>query len=123
MRMFLGLVVLSAMGLMPAAADDKPGEKIDGKKLVGKWTPKDEKGPKFTIEFTKDGKVNMNIFDMKVDGTYKLEGNKITLTLKTEGKEETMTRTISKLTDEEIVSKDDKGGKEDTLVRVKPEKK
>ena len=33
-----------------------------------------------------------------------------------------MTRTISKLTDTEVVSKDDENGKEDTLVRIKDKK-
>jgi uncharacterized protein (TIGR03066 family) len=105
------------------SADDKE-EKIDAKKLVGKWRPKEKK--EGVIEFTKDGKVLITADDggktLTREGTYKLDGNKLALTLKQGDKERTMTRTVSKLTDTELVSADEKG-KEDTLVRVKEKEK
>jgi len=124
--MILGLALVAVMGLLSGvAADDKKDEKIDAKKLIGKWTPKDggEKG-KFVVEFMKDGKLTFTAGgdkDLKLDGTYKLDGNKLVLTVKFGEKEEKMTRTITKLTDTEMVSTDEKG-KEDTLVRVKDKK-
>ena len=106
-----------------AAAD----EKIDAAKLLGKWTPQDpNKIGKFVVEFMKDGKLTFKEDgggkEFKAEGTYKLEGNKLSMSVKFGDKEEKMTRTISKLTDEELVSKDDAKGKEDTLVRVKDKK-
>jgi uncharacterized protein (TIGR03066 family) len=124
MRVILGLALLAVMGLAAGAnarADDKD-VKIDAKKLIGKWTPKEEK-EKFTVEFMKDGKMKLNLGDMSLDGTYKLEGNKLALTIKFGDKEEKMNRVITKVTDTEIVSrKDEEGAKEDTLVRVKYKK-
>jgi uncharacterized protein (TIGR03066 family) len=60
MRGILGLALVVGMGLA-AGADDKD-TKIDGKKLIGKWTPDSApKEVKAVIEFTKDGKVNVTI--------------------------------------------------------------
>ena len=131
MRTILGC----ALGVLMAAccvlsADDKKDEKIDAKKLVGKWTPKDEKNKKgadsIVIEFTKDGKATVRASrdgkDFTLEGTYKLDGNKLTTTMKLGDMERMQTRTISKLTDTELVSSDDKG-KEDTLIRVKGDEK
>jgi uncharacterized protein (TIGR03066 family) len=105
------------------AADDKKADAIDAKKLVGKWERKDLKEPgSFVIEFTKDGKLaftaKQNGTDVKGEGTYKVDGNKLHLTMKLGGEERKMTRTVTKLTDAELVSTDEKG-KEGTLVRVK----
>jgi len=126
MRLLPGLVMVAVMGLVAGAtvgADDKDA-KIDGKKLVGKWTTKDDSKEKFTVEFTKDGKLTfVGEKEGKVEGTYKLDGNKLTITAKIGDKEEKMTRVITKLTDMELVSrKDEAGAKEDTLVRVKDKK-
>lgn len=122
MRALLGCVfgLLLCSGLV---ADDKKDEKIDAKKLVGKWTQKEKKG--FIVEFTKDGKATFTSTqegkEVKGEGTYQVDGNKLMLELKFGDMERKMTRTISKLTDTELVSEDDKG-KEDTLVRVKDKK-
>jgi uncharacterized protein (TIGR03066 family) len=122
MRMILGLALVAVMGLVAggAGADDKD-TKIDGKKLVGKWTPKDPEKDKFVVEFTKDGKLTfVGEKEGKLEGTYKLDGNKLVLTAKVGDKEQKMTRIISKLTDTELVSRrDEEGAKEETLVRVK----
>lgn len=121
MRAILGCVVVLLLSVGLTAEDKKTD--IDAKKLVGKWEPKDKKeDAKFVIEFTKDGKVKVNISgngkDFNVEGTYKVEGNKLQTVVKIGDKEQTHTRTISKLTDTELVSSDEKG-KEDTLVRIK----
>jgi uncharacterized protein (TIGR03066 family) len=122
MRVFLGCTLAVLIAGVGLAAD----EKIDAKKLVGKWEPKkkNENGS-FVIEFTKDGKLTFTASgggkEVKGDGTYKLDGNKLEMTTKFGDMERKMTRTINKLTDTELVSTDEKG-KEDTLVRIKGEK-
>ena|SRR5436305_5891353 len=126
MRTLLGwpVVLVVCFGV---SAQEKKDEKIDAKKLVGKWEPKEQKeGRLFLMEFLKDGKLvvvrTTDEKESKFDGTYTVEGNKLTLVLKADGKDQTDTRTISKLTDTELVTTDDKGGKEFTLVRAKDKK-
>lgn len=116
MRMLLGVAVAVLLTTGVSLGEDK---KIDAKKLVGKWESKPDAKEKFKIEFTKDGKLTLMAEAMKFEGTYKLDGNKITVVLKIGDEEKKMSRTISKLTDTEITSKDDESGKEDTLVKVK----
>ncbi|HJZ56190.1 MAG TPA: TIGR03066 family protein [Gemmataceae bacterium] len=124
MRVILGLALVAVMGLVSGTrADDT---KIDGKKLVGKWTPKDEKkAGKMVAEFTKDGKLIVTGEEggkeIKIDGTYKLSGNKLTMTMKFMDMEMTETVTITKLTDDELEGEDSKGKKE-TFKRVKDKK-
>ena len=113
----MGLLLCSDL----SAEDKKDGEKIDAQKLVGKWSPKEE--AVFTVELTKDGKATLvaTTADGKVveaKGTYKVDGNKLTTTVKMNDEERTRTFTISKLTDTEMVTADEKG-KERTLVRLK----
>jgi uncharacterized protein (TIGR03066 family) len=126
MRAVLGctLTLVFCCGLF---AEDKKDATIDAKKLVGKWEPKERpKGVSVVVEFTKDGKMTVN--STADDGTklvdesaYKVEGNKLIMTMKVKDKEETRTTTITKLTDTELVGKDEKG-QERTLVRVKDKK-
>src|SRR5688500_16474188 len=95
-------------------------EKFASKKLIAKWTTKDRKRT-MNIEFKEGGKVVVDHDskkDEKAEGTYKLNGNKLEITLKFNGKDFNIVRTISKLTDDELTSKDE-DGKEDTLHRVK----
>src|SRR5688572_30203347 len=122
MRSLLGCVLglLLCSGLV---ADDKK-DAIDAKKLVGKWEPKEKpKGVSVVVEFTKDGKMTVNSTaddgtKLVDESTYKVEGNKLIMTVKVKDKEETRTTTITRLTDTELVGKDDKG-QERTLVRVR----
>lgn len=124
MRALLGcaLGLLLCGGL--SAEDKKGGEKIDAQKLVGKWQPKQPpKGVTVLVEFTKDGKMTVDSTaeggaKLQDQSAYKLEGNRLTMTTKAGGKEETRTRTVTRLTDSELVLKDEKGG-EQALVRVK----
>ena len=122
MRLILGLALATVMGLVTGANARPDDDKIDAKKLVGKWATKEGAPEKFTVEFTKDGKFKFE-GPITMEGTYKLDGNKLTIKGTVNGNEETMTRTITKLTDAEVSSKDENGGKEDTLVRVKEKAK
>lgn len=109
-------VLVAALGGVADGRQDTA--KIDAKLLVGKWRPQD-KAKDFTVEFTKDGKVTVAFAgkDDKGEGTYKLDGDKLTLKLMFGDKEESMTRTIHSLTKTELVSSKE-GGDKDTLVRV-----
>ena len=123
MRAFLGLGLVLGMACAVNAADDK----IDAKKLIGKWEAKTAKIQKLVIEFAEGGKVNYvaseNGKESRAEGTYKVEGNKLLVNVKIGDVQRKMTRTVTKLTDTELVSTDDdKDGKEDTLVRVQEKK-
>ncbi|HEY1186099.1 MAG TPA: TIGR03066 family protein, partial [Gemmata sp.] len=98
--------------------------KFDSKKLVGKWEPaKPKKGEAMVMEFTKDGKLTvtgeMNGKEVKIEGTYKLDGDKLSFALKFMDIEIKETVTLTKLTDEEMAGKD-KDGKEESFKKVKP---
>jgi uncharacterized protein (TIGR03066 family) len=100
--------------------------RIAPSKLVGLWETKEAKGDpgvKTKFEFTKDGRAALansvsGIEGGAVVGTYKLKDDKVTVTAKVEGKEVVLSWTVTKLTDTEMVLKNDKG-KELTLVRLK----
>lgn len=111
--------------------------KVDGKLLVGKWEPavekektpdkdkppeKKEKLPAMVIEFTADGKVAMTIGEagkeVRAEGTYKLDADKLAVSMKVLDKEIKETLTVKKLTATELVTEDSKG-KSDSL-RKKP---
>ena len=116
------LVGMAVVVLVAAAGGSAAGrdEKIDGKLLIGKWTPKEEdKKGQFVVEFTKDGKVTLDFGgkDFKAEGTYKLDGTKLSLKMKLGDEEKSQVRTIHSLTRTELVSSDEKDRK-DTLVRV-----
>src|SRR5947199_1452320 len=119
MRVLLGC----ALGLFLCCGLSAADDKVDAKKLIGKWEPKEKKeGASMVIEFAKDGKLTITVTgkgkEVKIDGTYKVDGNKLVTTLKVGDKEKTDASTVTKLTDSELTTKDEKG-KEDTLLRVK----
>jgi uncharacterized protein (TIGR03066 family) len=127
MRALIGAVaVLGLAGLAGPAAGQ---EKIDAKKLIGKWQPAEAaKGADVTVEFAEKGKLIFTI-DVggkteKIEGTYKLDGDKLEMVMVVgkdkdgKDKEQRETVTLTKLTDEELVGKDSKG-KEEKLKRVK----
>src|SRR5438046_2135533 len=110
-----------ALGVLLVASAGFSQEKIDGKKLVGKWTPA-EKKEKVNIEDTKDNKLRLAV-DVagkveKLEGTYKLDANKLTVAINFGGKEQKEEMTVNKLTDDELETTDSKGKKE-TLKKVK----
>lgn len=121
------LAVGVALAATAARADDKP-EKVDAKKLVGRWEPADApKAVKVVIEFTKDGKLAIEVdFGGKAEkttGTYKVDGNKLSVTMKKgDGKERSESMTVTKLTDDELVMEEDGKKKSETLKRIKDKK-
>lgn len=126
MRTLLFSALSALLLCLAAAADDKKDEKIDAKLLVGKWSPKEKKeGASMVLEFTKDGKASFTVSqsdkDFKAEGTYKADGNKLAITISADGKEQKMERTVTKLTDAELVTKDEKGT-ERAFLRVKDKK-
>jgi uncharacterized protein (TIGR03066 family) len=85
-------------------------------KILGAWeVAKSEQVPKgSSLEFLKDGKVTMIVkegkTETKMGGTYTVEGDKVTIITKgRDGKEHKDPATIVKLTDTELVTRDDKG--------------
>src|SRR5262245_9145317 len=118
MRTLIGAVMVLAFSGFAAGQDkDKDKDKIDAKKLIGKWEPADAK-ESLTVEFTDKGKlilsVDANGKALTIEGTYKLDGNKLEMVMSFGGKEQKETITLSKLTDDELVGKDYKG-KEETI--------
>ena len=126
MRTFVGCALALALAFSTSVAQEKG--KIDGKLLIGKWTPKEDKkgGAGMTLEFMKDGKLAIAIEgggkSEKVDGTYKLDGDKLVVSLTYEGAKKEETLTVKKLTDAELETADSKG-KTDSFTKVKDEKK
>lgn len=123
MRAVLGCVAVLALAVGGSAAGQDKKDPIDGKKLIGKWSPeKIPQGTKVVIEFADKGKMLVTIDVMgksdKLEGKYELKDNKLTLTLKKMDKEEKEEMTILKLTDELLEMKDSKGSAE-TLKRIK----
>ncbi len=116
MRLILSCTLTLAV-CCGVSADDQ----IDAKKLVGKWSPKKEAG-KMVVEFTKDGKMVVttviNEKESKMEGTYKVDGKKLMLTVKVGEKEVERTRTIFDVTDTELITTDENGKKEFS-VRIK----
>lgn len=115
MRTLFGCTMM-LLAFAASAADDKKDEKIDGKKLIGKWEPKDRK---LILEFTKDGKLNVTSDEFKIDGSFRLEGNKLTILLKSGENEIKDTVTISKLTDDEMIGESETKKTKETFKRVK----
>jgi uncharacterized protein (TIGR03066 family) len=98
-----------------AAAQDKKDpkkddKKIDPAKLVGKWEltrSTDPEAPKgAVVEFTKDNKVVVSITvagkEEKSDGTYRVNGDKLTVKLSDPAAKEN-TDTIQTLTDDKLL--------------------
>lgn len=121
------LSILSAVLVaLTASAEDKKPTPIDATLLLGRWVPKEKKeGAPTLIEFQKGGKVLLthSVKDKEFtnEATYKLDGDKLTLTAKIADKEIQLPATVTKLTDTELTTKNDKG-EERTLVRVRDKK-
>jgi uncharacterized protein (TIGR03066 family) len=122
MRTLIGFAAVLVLAGAAPAADEKK-EPIDGKLLVGKWEPKAPKPGELTsLELTKDGKLvavaEVGGKPAKAEGTYKLDGEKLTYEVTYAGETVKETVTLLKLTDEEMEGKD-KEGKVYTYKRVK----
>lgn len=120
------VAVLAVVGLVGAgvSADDKKPDYAKG--IVGKWeVTKADEGTLPTgsiVEFTTDGKFKAlekdGAKDVTFEGTYKVTGDKFEITLKIGEESHTNTITITRLTDDEMHTKD-KDGK---VVEVKKKK-
>jgi uncharacterized protein (TIGR03066 family) len=107
-RFVLGGLCILAVAFLATAGEDY------GNKIVGKWDTK-AKGKKLgaTIEFTKDGKMQIR-FDaggnvIEINGTYKVDKDKLAMTLDAGDKKKTDTSTIKKVTDKELHLEDATG--------------
>jgi uncharacterized protein (TIGR03066 family) len=102
-------------GGQPAAT----GGETNKDKILGTWelVKSEEKAgppPGTLVDFAKDGKLKITVKvegnEMSMPGTYKVEGEKLTITTKdAQGKEKPETETITKMTDKEFVTKNEKG--------------
>ena len=110
--MLLGCFAVVTM-TAAAVADEKA---VDKAKIVGTWEVTKSAGelpPEAAIQFTKDGKLKITakVKDktLTLAGTYKVEGNKLTIIMKMGDKEHKETMTIKTLTDSKLVTVDAKG--------------
>jgi uncharacterized protein (TIGR03066 family) len=110
------VAVAGVVGLLAAGA--RADEKADyAKKIVGKWelTKVEEGGlPKGTlVEFDKDGKVKVTVKaedkEQVLEGTYKVEGESLMLTMKVGEDERKQTITLLKLDDKVMHTKNEMG--------------
>jgi uncharacterized protein (TIGR03066 family) len=122
----LKLVAIGAVVCL-LAGGARAEEKVDYAKLiVGKWeVSKADEGTVpigAVVEFTKDGKMEATHkkdgTDTTVKGTYKIEGNKFTMTMTANDKEVSRTITINKISDTEMETENPEG-KKVTLTRKK----
>ena len=114
---------VAVVGLLAtgARAEDKPDY---SKMMVGTWTvtkaDADTVPPGTVIEFTADGKMKVtgkkDDKEMSFEGTYKVEGDKFTFTMKVGEEEHKDTITITKISKTEMLTKN-KDGKTVELTR------
>jgi uncharacterized protein (TIGR03066 family) len=108
-RMVVALAALLGLTLVLTAGSDT------AKKLVGgcEITNNKEAPPGATVEFTRDGKMQMRAKvgekELNIDGTYELKDDAIVSRLSIGGKTKTESNKIRKLTEKELVIVDEKG--------------
>jgi uncharacterized protein (TIGR03066 family) len=115
--------LVSLLLLLPVSS--LPEDKIDGKLLIGKWQP--EKVPegvtKVVVEYMKEGKLTVDVEaqggKQKLEGTYTLEGDKLSVKLENNGNEQIQKRKITKLTDTTLVTINEETKEERKYKRVK----
>lgn len=111
---------------------DAQDTKIDGKLLVGKWTTSKDKSDKyFSIEFDDRGKLSMYARyavvegkkqELRVEGTYLLDGAKLETKITTVGHEKTRQVTVRSLTTHQLVILQPDATDETVLYRVEKKK-
>lgn len=122
MRAVVGSVaVLVLTGL--AAHTNAADEKVDVKKLIGRWEPvAPGKDLALVLDIAENGKIAMYVTSdgktRKVEGTYTVKDDKIEVELTYNGNTRKDTLTVLKLTDTELVTRG-KSGAEETMKRVK----
>jgi len=117
------LFALALGGLIVLTAGFATAQDDNAKKIVGKWeiTKSGSDLPTgSTVDFAKDGKLTAVIKgeDTKLEGTYKVEKDKLTVKLKVADQTIEETVTITKLTDDELELKD-KDAKVDVFKKSK----
>jgi uncharacterized protein (TIGR03066 family) len=117
MRILLSCAIVLGLAVATSAGPQKKGDKgkaaaIDADLLVGKWETlplKGVKGAKGLVrEFTQEGKCYLGSTgkkDPRLEGTYKLDGDKLTVTISGGGggPDEEHKYTVKKLTKTELV--------------------
>jgi uncharacterized protein (TIGR03066 family) len=114
----LALAVVFVFGAVAVAQEKKAD--LDQKKLVGNWVAvkgSETVPPGATFTFTKDNKLKITVVDPKgmtqtLEGTYKIEGAAMKVTLKLGDKEHTETIKVPELTDTKLVTVDEKNKKD-----------
>jgi uncharacterized protein (TIGR03066 family) len=121
-RLVAAGVLFFSLALVGAAGTD------NAKKIVGLWEVTKSEGapPGATVEFTKDGKLKVRAKlgdkELNIDGTYKVEGDKLDVTLMFDGKTIKETNKIKKLTEQQMILEDEKG-KVEEFKRIEKKKK
>ena len=123
-----GILAACAAAILFAGAATAQDKKVDAGKLVGKWEltkSTDESAPKGAlVEFTKDNKLAITLDfggkKLELSGTYKVEGDRITVKIKSPdgGKDEEDTDTIKELSEAKMVLVD-KNNKETEFTKKK----
>lgn len=121
-------LVLGVVGL--AQAQEKKDDKPDhAAKIVGTWEivkAGGDVGPGSTLDFAKDGKCVMTVKSgeemQKLEGTYTIKKDKLTITLKVGDMQFDQTLTIKKLMDDDMELVDEKD-MVDVLKRKKEKEK
>src|SRR5438477_13005953 len=119
-RGMLAGFVICALALVVSADEKKSSDKPENAKLlVGAWecTKSDEGGSPvgMVADFGADGKLKVTFKNKDGtegdthEGTYKVDGNKFTMTMGKGSGEFKMTITIKKISDAELVTEDEKG--------------
>ena len=115
MRSLLSCALMALAAQLAWSADDKNSDATYAEKIVGKWALKKDAG-KTVVEFTKDGRMLVdtvvNEKAVKIEGTYKVEGKKLTVTVKAGAKEVERVQTIFDVTDTELITTNENGKKE-----------
>src|SRR5262249_51854732 len=118
LRLMVAAAVAVAVAVALTAgvrAEDKEEKKDYAKLIVGTWevTKSFDKGPAVgaTVKFTKDGKIKVKAKvegkDVHREGTYKVDGDKLTLVMKRDDKESKTIISIKKISDKELVTEND----------------
>jgi uncharacterized protein (TIGR03066 family) len=123
-RMMFGLLVCFTVALAGCSSSSTSGGSGNpsggggGDKLVGKWEmtkdiPELKMNIQMNLEFTSDNKFTMAMAmggkeAQSQQGSYKHDGDKVTMTIKKGGKDDDAVMLIKKLTDTELVLVDQK---------------
>ncbi len=129
-----GTLALAFAAQSASAPIPKDAPKTTAEKLIGTWeivkvSGEKPKGVKYVVEFAKDGKMTLKVTPeegekMTLKGKYKvLEGDKIDYEMEQpDGSKKQEVLSIKRLTDDELVTEDPDGIKEE-FKRVKEKKK